>query len=388
MKRYLLLLFCTLINVCLGNVYSWSVFRKSVQANYNISTLESGYPFMIFLFFFSVSMPFAGRFLDKHPSRVFSFFGATVLCAGYILSGFTNTIWELVITYGILGGLGVGVVYAMTVAVPAKWFPEKKGLAVGISLLGFGISPLLTSIVSSTLISDLGLSKTFQFLGIVYFVFLMILVSGIEFPKLSLTLQASHQVHFRLFHFLKERKFLSLWILFFLGSFVGLSTISISAPVVVETVKASAKESALAIAILAIFNGLGRPFYGNRNDVWGIRKSIQLNFLTVIFSGIFIYLFYEKLNYFSIVFFLGLIWASLGGWLAIAPATTARLFGNVNYSVRYGIVFSAYGIGAIIGVMSSGYIRDAFGAYKDFFLVVCILGVLGFLLSYTVSQES
>lgn len=381
MNRWFYVLICGLINVCIGNVYAWSVFRKPAEKFFSITSKESGLPFMIFLAFFAVSMPLTGKFLDKYSPRFFALVGGTVFSIGYILSGFMENIQQVVLTYGVISGLGVGVIYGTTIAVPAKWVPERKGLAVGLSILGFGVSPLITSYLSHSMIESYGLMNTFKILGLVYMVIILILSTFLKFPNDTQQQALAQQLDSSSIsprEIVKGKYFYALWICFFIGAFTGLSTISISSPFLIESTGIAAGEAALYVSFLAIFNGLGRPFFGFLTDKIGFPKSILVSYFVIILSSIILFLNFNHLI-FLYVLALALLWSSLGGWLAIAPTATASLFGTKYYSSNYGLIFTAYGTSALLGVYLSSSIRDLFGQYLSFFYPViglCILGIL------------
>lgn len=389
MNRWFYVLICGLINVCIGNVYAWSVFRKPAEKFFSITTKESGLPFMVFLACFAVTMPLTGRFLDKYSPRLFAMLGGIIFSIGYILSGYMESIQQIVLSYGVISGLGVGIIYGTTIAVPAKWFPDKKGLAVGLSILGFGISPLITSYLSHTIIDSFGFLNTFKILGIAYMIIILCLSLFLKFPEdLERITTIIHPIHanYTPSDMLKDKVFYTLWICFFIGSFTGLSTISISSPFLVETTGIVAGEAALYVSFLAIFNGLGRPIFGYFTDKFSYPRSILISYTIITISSILLFI-NTSHNIWVYIFALALLWSCLGGWLAIAPTATASIFGASHYSSNYGFVFTAYGVGALLGVYLSSSIRDIFGHYLTFFYPVIGLCLIGTVLSIFVFKN-
>jgi len=147
-----------IIFMCMGTIYSWSIFRKPIESAFNIGATESGLPYMVFLVFYALAMPFAGNLIDKHGPRFMTILGGLFISVGWFMSGFTTNITLLTITYGVIGGIGVGIAYGAPMAVAAKWFPKKKGLAVGLTLGGFGLSPFITAPAANWLIINYGLN--------------------------------------------------------------------------------------------------------------------------------------------------------------------------------------------------------------------------------------
>src|SRR6056297_2940823 len=138
---------------------------------------------MAFLVFYAIAMPFAGKLIDKHGPRFMTIVGGLFISVGWFISGFTTNITILTITYGVIGGMGVGIAYGAPMAVAAKWFPEKKGLAVGLTLGGFGLSPFITAPAASWLIINYGPFNSFKILGIIFAVIITLLALPLKFPK-------------------------------------------------------------------------------------------------------------------------------------------------------------------------------------------------------------
>ena len=139
-QRWIYVILGIIIMMCLGTVYSWSVFRVHVEELYNVGTTQSGFPYMISLAFYAFFMFLTGKHLDKYSPRLIISFGSILVAIGWILSAYAPNIYFLAISYGVIIGAGVGIAYGAPMAVVARWFPEKKGLVVGLILVGLLIS--------------------------------------------------------------------------------------------------------------------------------------------------------------------------------------------------------------------------------------------------------
>ncbi len=161
--RWVFVLAGMVMNLCLGTVYAWSVFRKPLQEFFStpelkITATQTLLPFMVFLAVFTILMPITGRVVQRGLSpRLISIFGSLLVAAGWILSGYASNINQMYLTYGVIAGAGVGIVYGIPIAVATRWFPDIKGLAVGATVLGFGASALVTAYVASNLIASQGI---------------------------------------------------------------------------------------------------------------------------------------------------------------------------------------------------------------------------------------
>ncbi|MBP7342460.1 MAG: MFS transporter, partial [Syntrophaceae bacterium] len=174
--RWLFVILGLIMNVCLGAVYAYSIFLKPVRDAFpDVSAFQANLPFMVFLAFFAVLMFFGGRVMEKLGPRKLGVTGGVIVGLGWLLSGFAPNIWVLTLTYGVIAGSGVGLVYGCPVSMGAKWFPDKKGLAVGLMLAGFGGSALITGKIANALIPTVGLSSTFMSFGVAFGVILVVL---------------------------------------------------------------------------------------------------------------------------------------------------------------------------------------------------------------------
>lgn len=383
--RWLYVFFGLVINICLGAIYAFSIFRPPLEKLWNITATQSGLPFMIFLAMFALAMPFAGNLMQKWGPRNTMFLGGILVGIGWIAASFSPNINTLTLLYGVIGGIGVGVMYGAPIATSAKWFPDRGGLAIGLTVGGFGLSALITAPIIKQLIGTVGPLSTFLYLGIAFLIILIILSIPYKFPpegwkpagfvaKTSST-TSSATVELDRGQMIKTGSFWALWLTYTIGCLAGLMAIGISAPAGKE-VGLTAEIAALAVSIYAIFNFIGRPLFGALTDKIKPKAAAVLSFLIIGAASLLIYGVREK-----VIFIIGfcLLWLNLGGWLAIAPTATKIFYGTKFYGKNYGLVFTAYGAGAIAGVLLSGQIKDFTGSYFSVFPIVaglCVLGII------------
>ncbi|MFB2897372.1 OFA family MFS transporter [Aerosakkonemataceae cyanobacterium BLCC-F50] len=389
-----------IVLLCLGTVYSWSIFRKPLEKAFSIGATESLLPFTVLLVVFAILMPITGFFIDKYGCRLVTAVGGIITGLGYILSSFASDISSLVFTYGVIAGAGVGIAYGVPLAVTARWFPDKKGLAVGLTVVGFGLSPLVTAPIAKTLIETNTVPPTFLILGIAFTLIILLISATLTFPPTGWKpagWEPSQSVRIAInddVQMMQTSSFYGLWICYTIGTFVGLSAIGISSPVAQEIIKLDAGTAAATVSLFAVFNGLGRPLFGWIADKYKPRNAAVINYVLILIASILM----SSAGQGNVASYLAafcLFWLSLGGWLAIAPTATLTLFNPLNYAKNYGIVFTAYGVGAFFGTIVAGRIRDIFGSYTYAFYVTAILAIIGivcawFLLkrSWTVSSSS
>ncbi len=385
--RWFIIPLGVIILLCLGTVYSWSIFRTPLEKLLNIKATESLLPFTILLVVFSILMPITGFYIDKFGVKTITAVGGIITGIGYISSGLmSSNITNLIITYGIIAGAGVGIVYGMPIAVTARWFPDKKGLAVGLTVIGFGLSPLITVPISQILIKTQGILQTFIIFGIAFTIIIVGSSALLEMPpkgwkpanwQPNITATSDNKTEENI---LQSPNFYSLWICYIIGTFVGLSAIGISKQVGQEIIHLDKEIAGMTVSLFAIFNGLGRPLFGWITDKVKPKNSAIISYVIIIIASI-LMLSASKGQVATYIIAFCLFWLCLGGWLAIAPTVTLTLFSPENYAKNYGIVFTAYGVGALFGTIIAGQIKDGFGSYINYFYVTGGLAIVGIILA-------
>lgn len=359
------------IMMAMGTVYSWSVFRPYVETQLSIGSALSGFPYMTSLAFFALFMMLTGRVLDRYQPKQLLTLAGLLLGIGYIGSSFATNVWALTLFYGGCIGSAVGIAYGVPIKVVGMWFASKRGLMVGWVLLGFGMSPLVSAPLASRLLQQVGLSQSLLILGVMFALLLIVLGQFFQYPYPIATTSVKQD---SLASLLSQSRFVGLYITFLIGTLIGLTIIGLSTNIGIEYASIPANQMALYISVFAIFNGLGRPLFGGLVDRLGVKNAMYISYGMIFFSSILMVVWAKPAVF---VIATVIYWLNLGGWLAIAPAATSKLFSNEKYSRNFGVVFTAYGVGALIGVSSSGLILDLLSSYKLLFLSIATLSILG-----------
>lgn len=381
LKRWIYVILGIIIMMCLGTVYSWSIFRLSVEETYNVGSFQSGLPYMFSLAFYALFMLLTGKYIDKYKPKLFIIIGGLIIACGWILSAYAPNIYILTITYGVIIGTGVGIAYGAPMTVVAKWFPEKKGLTVGLVLIGFGLSPLITAPLARNLIDLHGITKSFLIIGIAYGVIIPILALPFKYPNVITNItnrEEPNQISTK--NMIKSKNFKGLYLSFFIGTMIGLMIIGISSNTGVELIKLKPKTVALFMSVFAIFNGIGRPTFGLITDKLLTKKAMLISYSLIVIAAI-LMIFAKEGSVILYIIAFSIFWFNLGGWLAIAPASTINMYGTKHYSQNYGVVFTAYGLGAISGVIVSGLLLDLLDSYHSIFYLIILLCLLGLITS-------
>lgn len=366
----------------LGSVYSYSVFRLSIESFYHVNTSFSGLPYMISLLFYAIFMGISGKLLEKISQYRVMIAGIVMVTVGWITAYLSASFFVLVIGYGVFIGTGIGLIYGIPLAIITTHYKESKGIYLGLVLVGFGLSPFITAPLMQQLIAEFSLHITFLVMGVLSLVVLLLLSL---FYK-SHDIVRKNTSNISLMTTVKTRSFVVLYALFFIATLIGLSVIGFSSTYASKELRFEVDQAAFLVSLFAIFNGLGRVLYGGLTDRFNIRHVMNGSFITLLFSlgGLLVF----KDARFVFVMSFSIIWLNLGGWLAIAPNATATLFGKDNYARNYGVLFSGYGLGALLGGYLTGYIIEQRG-YYSVFVVLFICALLGLILNqFLVNKKS
>jgi len=392
--RWLLVVLGMVINLCLGSIYSWSVFVGPLTTYFakdlgqTVTASEILLPFSVFLAFFAIAMPFTGKYIEKYGPRNITIVGGCLTGLGWLLSSFAGSVQWLYLFYGVIAGIGVGIAYGVPVAVAARWFPDRRGLAVGLTLLGFGFSAVLTANIAGFLIGATGVMNTFRVFGIAFIILIVVLALPLKFPVAGWKpagwtppAPAAGQAvtcEFKRGQMLKTSTFYALWACYFIGCLAGLMAIGIAKPVGID-VGVETGLATMLVGAFAVFNGFGRPVFGTLTDKLTPRNTAMVSFVLIALASLLIWQI-PSVPVYILVF--AVLWGCLGGWLAIAPTATASYFGTCDYPRCYGMMFLAYGAGGIAGPQLAGFIKTSTGSYMGVFPYVLVLAIIGLVIAF------
>ncbi len=393
--RWMLVIFGLVINLCLGTVYSWSVFVHPLTEYFTttlgqtITANEVLLPYSVILAVFAVTMALTGKYVETHGPITITIAGCILTGLGWLSASMVSSIAMLSLMYGVIGGIGIGVAYGATVAVAARWFPDRRGFAVGMTVLGVGFSAFITANLAGYLIAAYGVMSTFRIFGIGIILITVPLAFPLVFPPAGwkppgwnppLPVTGTHATcECRRSEMLRTPAFYGLWICYFIGCFAGLMAVSISNPVGTELVHTGTALATALVGFFAIFNGGGRPLFGYLTDRFSPRNTAMFTFALLALASFAMWQ-VPLVPVYILAF--SVLWGCLGGWLAIAPTATATYFGTRDYPRCYGVVFLAFGAGAIAGPQLAGFIRTTTGNYLGVFPCVLASAVIGFLVAF------
>jgi OFA family oxalate/formate antiporter-like MFS transporter len=387
-NRWLIVGAAILIQLCLGAIYAWSVFRIPLQQSIangglGLTPSQATLPFSLVLIFFAIATIVGGRWQDKAGPKLVATVGGIVLGAGMIIAALSKSFIWLTIGYGVISGFGIGFTYVCPVATGIKWFPDKRGLITGLSVAGFGAGALIVAPLARALIDGVGVFTTLAILGIGFLCVIVISSQILRNPpsgwkpegwtppeKTQMTKQ-----DFGPGEMLSSLSFYLVWLMYFFGCLAGLMIIAQTSPIGQELVGLTPKVAALAVGTLAIFNAIGRIFWGRLSDILGRKKTL---FIMLLINGVVILL-YNTIEVFPFYYWIGIYIVGLcfGGYLAIFPAITADFYGTKSIGINYGLVFTAYGVGGLLGSLFAPRVLEITKSYSMAFTITGILCLLG-----------
>ncbi len=370
-ERWWIALAGILLQMALGAVYAWSVFRAPLAKQFHWTISEVTLTFTIAIMVLGFASFFGGLWLKRVGPRVVAMTGGALYGIGVFLASFSyHGLWWLYLTYGVIGGIGLGFAYIVPISVLVKWFPDRRGLMTGIAVGGFGAGALVTAPVATKLIQSVGVLQTFAYLGIA---FLIISVASSYFmqnppanwapegwtPKPKEVGQKSTR-DFTLGEALKTWQWWALWLLLFLNTSAGISIISQEAPMFQEFAKVTAIVAAGMVGIVSIGNALGRVFWAWVSDSLGRRVTFAVMFILQIALFWFLPSLGAAASVTTVAF---IILMCYGGGFGTMPAFAADYFGSANVGSIYGLMLTAWGFASAFGPLLIAHMRQSSGTY-------------------------
>src|SRR5881275_1075560 len=386
-NRWVIAIAGVFFQIALGAVYAWSVFRVPLTKQFGWSISEVTLTFTISIFVLGFAAFFGGLWLNRKGPRIVALTGGAFYGVGVFLASFTHSLAWLYISYGLIGGIGLGLGYIVPVAVLVKWFPDKRGLITGIAVGGFGAGALITAPVATRLIQSVGVLSTFAYLGIAYLI--VTVVSGLFMRNppdgwkpegwMPTATQTSHRAghDFTLSEALKTWQWWALWLLLFLNTCAGISVISQEAPLFQELTGVTAVVAASMVGLASIGNAVGRVFWAWVSDSITRRAT----FLVIFVSQILLFWFLPNIAtawLLTVVTFVVLM--CYGGGFGTMPAFAADYFGPKNVGPIYGLMLTAWGFASAFGPLFIARMRETAGSYAGALHVIAVVMAISILL--------
>jgi len=388
-NRWTMVVAALVMQICLGVLYAYSVFRGPLTKELGYTVKQTGYPLMASFLFFAVGMIFAGRWQDKAGPRTVGLVGGVLLAIGCVIAGVMyKDLAGLIIGYGVLGGLGVGFAYVTPIATCIKWFPDKRGTITGLAVFGFGAGTLVFGPLLSNLIKSSGIATMFYTVSVIMLVFVCGAAAMFKVPPAGYKPAGWNppapapgaqivKTNYLPNEIIQTGSFWTLWVIYFIGAAAGLMIIGQAVPIGVEVAKLDKATAAAGLGTMALLNGIGRLFWGSVSDKLGRTKTIIACFVMYILAFVFVL---PNSNTFML-WLVGVcaVGFAYGGYLALMPSLTADYFGTKSLGANYGYLFSAWGIAGVCGPFMIDFIKTSTGAFTNAMYVTagaCVVGII------------
>jgi OFA family oxalate/formate antiporter-like MFS transporter len=369
------------MQVALGAVYAWSVFRDPLSQQYGASVTATNITFSITILALGCAAFFGGLWMNRSGPRIVALTAGVLYGAGVFLASFAgNSLALLYLTYGLLGGIGIGLGYIVPVATLIKWFPDKRGFITGIAVAGFGGGAFVTAFIAKGLVSSVGVFSAFAILGVIYLVMVVGAALFMRNPPQGWrpegwepdTTERSDRsgVDYDLSGVLRTWQWYALWALLFLNVSAGISIITEAAPMAQEITGVNATVAAGLVSIISIANAAGRFLWAWLSDAIG-RKWV---FVTMfILQAVLFFLLPLVSVYFLLALLAFIIVSCYGGGFGTMPAFNADYFGSTNVGTNYGLMLTAWGVGGVLGPLLISRVIDTTNSYTLAFYIIAVI---------------
>jgi OFA family oxalate/formate antiporter-like MFS transporter len=371
-----------LMNLALGSLYAWSVFVAPLEKEFGWTRTQTSRTFTIAVVCFALTFIVAGRLQDRKGPRVCALLGSILVSAGFVLTSFTSSLTALYVFFGVIVGVGNGFGYSTPTPVGSKWFPDKRGLVVGLMVGGYGGGQaIFGSLANFWLIPEFGWRATFQILAAVFIVMTLAGTALLQNPPAGYRPPnwtpppgaSAAGSDFTTAEMLTTPTFYLLWVAYCLGTTAGLMTISQLVPFA-NSVGLGANVATIALVVSAVGNAGGRILSGAMSDRLGRVTTLRVMVFASALAMPSLFLWREQAALFwGLVV---LVYWCYGTQLSVFASTTADFFGTKNFGMNYGILFTAWGAAGILGPQIAGRVYDAFGDYRYAFFATSGLALV------------
>ncbi|MDJ0333400.1 OFA family MFS transporter [Planococcus sp. S3-L1] len=399
-NRWLIALSAVGIHISIGSVYAWSNFTNPLIDQFGWTTSQVQLTFSIAILFLGLSAAFFGSFVEKYGPRKAGLVAALFFGTGIIGSGFAvsaSSLPMLYVFYGALGGIGLGIGYIAPVSTLVKWFPDRRGLATGLAIMGFGFAAAISSPIMEKLITTVGVEQTFYTLGAAYLIIMVLSSLYLEKPqegwspagfeekvnsgkierKTDLSQLTANEA-------IKTKRFYYLWFMLFINVTCGIAILSAAKPMAIDSIGMTTVQAAALVGVLGIFNGLGRLGWATISDYIGRPNTYTAFF--VIQIALFAFLpFTTNAIFFQIM--LAIIYTCYGGGFASIPAYIADIFGTKQLGAIHGYILTAWAAAGLAGPLFAAFMKDKTGSYESSLLFFAGLFIVALVISLVIRLD-
>ena len=392
-RRWVVLIVSCIVNIIIGTGYAWSVFAGPWAETLNVPSAALAFTVCNGVGF--ITMITGGKINDALGPKWVVFVGGLMFGGGALLAGFSTSLGFLIFAYGILLGLGMGLVYSCTIGNTVKFFPDKRGMAGGLTTATYGLGSVILAPVAQMMVEKMGVASTFKVLGIIYIIVICVgaflitrcpadfVPAGYTPPAPAAGQKATQDKNAG--QMLKDPIFYVMFIMLICGAFFGLMMISQCSLVSQNMIGMTAATAATTVSVLAIFNAVGRVVCGFISDKIGRVNTLTFCLVLAIVGLILVWCSgYSGGAPNATMYIIGvcLVGFCFGAYMGVYPGFTADQFGAKNNGVNYGIMFIAFSVAGVLGpmIMSSNF--ESTQSYSTAIIIALALAVVGFVLTF------
>ena len=400
-NRWLMALCAVGIHISIGSVYAWSQIAVSIKNELHVhwGLGEITITFSIAICALGLAAAFMGHFVEKKGPRVSGMLSAVLFGAGLIGAGFAlkmENIWLLYLTYGVLGGVGIGIGYITPVSTLLKWFPDRRGLAMGMTIMGFGFGAAIEVFLLQNLLPSLGItcvSTGVIILGVLYFILIFLSSQYLSIPPtgwipkgyVSEDIKDANQKVIKqdlenLFanEAVKKIRFYYLWLMLFINVSCGIALISVAKFMGHDIIMLTSQAAAVMVMLMSVFNGCGRIIWASISDYLS-RPITYLAFFVIQIIAFFILTITKEPLIFQVLVFL--ILTCYGGGFSLIPAYIGDIFGTKQAGAIHGYILTAWAAAGLVGPTLIAYTKEITGSYHDALYIFIVFLVIAFFIS-------
>ncbi|WP_339894032.1 OFA family MFS transporter [uncultured Algibacter sp.] len=392
-NRWLIAASAVGIHISIGSVYAYSVMTNPVKDIFDVDGSVIKWAFKIAILLLGLSAAFLGRWVEKVGPKVSGttaglFYGVGILGSGLAVQ--LESLWLFYLCYGVIGGIGLGLGYITPVSTLVKWFPDRRGLATGMAIMGFGFAALIFGPVMQSLFDSVGVSNAFYILGVIYMVLILSSARYIERPPEGY-MPAGYKpgegktikkdmANIDANAALKTPRFYYIWIMMFINIACGIAIISAASPMMQEKLNYTPMEAAAIVGLIGVFNGLGRIIWSTLSDYLGRANTYIIFFAFQILAFYFLPKMTMELSFLIVLF---TVITMYGGGFATLPAFLGDLFGTKQLGAIHGMVLAAWGLAGVVGPTIYDMVKNATGSldttlevFAGLFIVALIVSLI------------
>lgn len=396
-KSWTIAIIGTLIHLFLGSVYAWSAFQTPIMNRTGWNNMQTTMAFSLTILTLGLTASWAGGKIKQYTPQKMAMVGGVLFALGYILASYAfelNNLWLCYLSFGILGGMGLGLAYVTPVSVVSSWFLKRQGLATGIVVMGFGLGAFVMSKILAPFFLKIAggdIALTFRYSGIMFLVAIPLLGYFLKFPAEG---NISNPQKNEEIKEVSRKKTLFIWLIFTLNIIVGMIFLSFQSPLLQELLRkegnfdqnALISAGATLVAVSAFFNAIGRFSWASLSDTIGRIRAFRLLLLVEVLC-FFLLIFVENSFIFSAL--VCIILLCYGGSFGILPSLVKDEFGTQRMASMYGRMLTGWGVGGLLGTLFTAFLKDSLGDKASFFVFLTglVVSLVAFLISLGIKKS-